>query len=101
MYEQGRGVGQDDAEAVKWYRLAAVRGIGSAQNSLGVKYVNGEGVGQDLVRAQMWFNLAGAAGNVDGTRNREALAGKMTPQQIAQAQKMVRECQRLRFKGCD
>ncbi len=27
MYENGRGVPQDDKEAVRWYRLAAVQGL--------------------------------------------------------------------------
>ena len=36
MYGAGRGVPQDDAEAVRWYRLAAEQGEASAQYNLGV-----------------------------------------------------------------
>ena len=31
MYENGRGVRQDYAEAVKWYRQAAAQGFAEAQ----------------------------------------------------------------------
>ena len=34
MYDQGQGVRQDDAEAVKWYGLAAEQGYAGAQNAL-------------------------------------------------------------------
>ena len=36
MYEKGLGVSQNYAEAAKWYRLAADKGFGGAQNNLGV-----------------------------------------------------------------
>ena len=35
MYADGTGVPQDDAEAVRWYRLAAAQGLAFAQYSLG------------------------------------------------------------------
>jgi TPR repeat protein len=34
MYHHGKGVPQDDAEAVKWYHKAAVQGNTDAQNNL-------------------------------------------------------------------
>ncbi len=33
-------------------------------------------------------------------KNRDDLAAKMTPAQIAEAQKLARECQARKFKGC-
>ncbi len=38
MYDNGQGVPQDYAEAVKWYRLAAEQGYAYAQYNLGVMY---------------------------------------------------------------
>jgi TPR repeat protein len=35
MYEQGRGVAQNDREAVRWYREAAIQGDVAAQTNLG------------------------------------------------------------------
>ena len=36
MYDNGEGVPQDYAEAVKWYRLAAEQGDARAQYNLGL-----------------------------------------------------------------
>ena len=41
MYDYGRGVPEDDTEAVKWYRKAAEQGVAKAQYNLGVMYTNG------------------------------------------------------------
>lgn len=38
MYDNGRGVWPDYAQAVKWYRLAADQGNASAQYNLGLTY---------------------------------------------------------------
>ncbi len=98
MYVHGQGVPQDYNEALKWYRLAADQGYGYAQNSLAILYAEGRGVMQDYVQAYMWFNLAAEhirASNAEARnsamKNRDAVAAKMTPEQIAQAQKLVDE----------
>ena len=88
MYDKGQGVPRDDAQAVKWYRLAADQGVAKAQTNLGVKYANGRGVPQDDVQAHMWFNLAAAQGQ--GETYRDLVEQMMTPQQIAQAQELAR-----------
>ena len=63
MYADGRGVLKDDAEAVRWYRLAADQGLAVAQNSLGFMYANGEGVLKDDAEAVRWFRLAADQGD--------------------------------------
>ena len=55
MYATGRGVTQDYAEAVRWYRLAAGQGDADAQYNLGVMYANGRGVSQDAAEAVRWY----------------------------------------------
>ena len=95
MYANGEGVPQDHAEAVRWYRLAADQGYARAQYNLGVSYDNGEGVPQDHVEAHMWINLAAAqsSGEDRDTRvkARDAVAERMTAEQIAEAQRRARE----------
>ena len=91
MYENGEGVAQDYAEAVRWYRLAAEQGYANAQINLGGMYYNGEGVPQDYVQAHMWSNLAAAQGNANAVANRDIAASLMTPAQIAEAQRLARE----------
>ena len=38
MYDNGMGVPENDAEAVKWYRKAADQGYAEAQSNLGIMY---------------------------------------------------------------
>ncbi len=59
-------------------------------------YYKGRGVPQDYVQAHMWLNLA-ASRFPQGTdrdmavKIRDILAAKMTPAQIAEAQRLARE----------
>ena len=46
---------------------------------------------KDYVSAHVWFNLAAAGGYKDAARHRDIVAAKMTPAQIAEAQKLARE----------
>ena len=66
MYDNGRGVPLDDAEAVRWFRLIAEQDdvmAEFAQFSLGRKYADGRGVPQDDAEAVRWFRLAAEQGN--------------------------------------
>ncbi len=54
-------------------------------------YGNGMGVTQDLVQAYVWLSLAAAQGNAVALGNRDTAAGLMTPEQIAEAQRLARE----------
>ena len=100
MYQKGRGVTQNDKTAVKWYRLAAEQGVGDAQGNLGVMYAFGDGVLKDYIYAHMWGDIAATNGNELGEKLRDTFEKKMTPAQIAEAQKLARECVRMKYKGC-
>ena len=92
--EGGDGVPQDYAEVVKWARLAAEQGDATAQGILGACYRDGSGVLQDYVLAHMWLNLAASrysAFQAETREERERVASKMTPEQIAEAQRLARE----------
>jgi TPR repeat protein len=96
MYANGRGVPQDDAEAVKWYSKAAEQGVAQAQFNLGVMYARGEGVPRDYVLAYMWFTLAAARLSEMDKREkviaaRDHVAAEMTPEEIAEAQALAAE----------
>jgi len=39
------------------------------------------------VSAYMWWNLAAAQGNSDAKASRDAIQGKMTPEQVAEGQR--------------
>ena len=66
MYEDGRGVKQDDVEAVKWYRQAAEQGEVKAQFNLGAMYSNGRGVKQDYAESVKWVTKAAENGSAAG-----------------------------------
>src|SRR6516225_5945556 len=79
-------------------RRAADQGDAQAQYNLGLAYARGEGVTQNAVEAHMWFNLAAARFPANDTRNRTAavknrdtVAGEMSSEQLAEAQKRERE----------
>lgn len=132
-YARGRGVAQDEAQAVAWWRkgaeakdrsgqyflaraylegkgglgrdvkaalgllaASANQGYPAAQALLGTLYERGAGLPADYVLAHMWLNLARAQG-VGAARDRLAeLEKKMTPEQIAEAQRRARDW-RTRF----
>ena len=91
MYDDGKGVPQDDAEAVRWYRKAAEQGDADAQNNLGMHYLEGRGVPQDNVQAYMWLSLAAMRGDKKATQNLNSAAEKISPAQIVKAQRLARE----------
>ena len=62
-----------------------------AQAGLGVLYFNGQGVRKDYVRAHMWWNLNATQGYGQSFANGDNVAARMTPAQIAEAQKLARE----------
>ena len=78
------------AEAVKWYRKAAEQNHALAQYDRGSMYQRGEGAAKDATLAYMYFSLA-ATTNADAVKVREALAKEMTPEQIAEGQRLTRE----------
>jgi len=95
MYEDGRGVPEDYAEAVRWYRLAAEQGLANAQIILGAMYANGERVPQDDVQAHMSFNLAASrlTGEARETavQGRDVVEGRMNPDGLNEAQRLARD----------
>jgi uncharacterized protein len=99
LYEDGQGVPRDYAVAMSWYRKAAEQGYVDAQINLGILYSMGEGVSRDYVIAHMWSSLAEggdkkgveAQNKMTPAQARDIVAKHMTPAQIAEAQKLVRE----------
>ena len=72
-----------------------------AQRLLGLMYRKGQGVPMDNVRAHMWLNLVAMKGDAEDVKIRDIIAKRLTPQQMAKAQKLARECQARDFKGCE
>ena len=62
-YYNGKGVAEDYAEAVNWFRKAADQGDVYAQYNLGYSYYQGECVTQDYAEAVNWLRKAAEQGH--------------------------------------
>jgi TPR repeat protein len=94
MYYLGWGVPRNLVQAARWRRKAADQGYAEAQVWLGKNYRDGEGVPRNYVLAYMWYSLAAASPigiGYDAPGSRDRLAARMTPDQIAEAQRLARE----------
>ena len=58
-------------------------------------YHLGQGVAQDYIQAHMWLNLAASRASGANAKSyaelRDTVAGRMTPQQVAEAQRLASE----------
>jgi TPR repeat protein len=101
LYEKAQG---DYAKAREWYEKAAAQRHAAAQSNLGWLYANGRGVSQDYVRAYMWWSLAAANSKGKEEESEESIldkvARRMTPAQIAEAQRLSQRCQAQQYTGC-
>ena len=57
------------ANAVEWWKKAAVNGNQDAKFNLGEMYLKGEGVSKDIVRAYTWFKNASSGDDIDLNKN--------------------------------
>lgn len=91
MYRDGEGVPQSFTEALAWHRKASDHGFVAAQLSLARLYGNGQGVEQSYVQSYMWCSIAAAQGDAESIEGLDFLASKLTPTQLAEAQKLASE----------
>lgn len=88
LLEDGRGVAKDAAAAAVLYRAAAEQGFAPAQVNYGLILSEGRpGVARDPVQALAW--LSRAVKNGSSPEARDALAGKLTPEQVAAANRLL------------
>jgi TPR repeat protein len=95
MYEIGRGVSLDYAEALKWYRRAAEQGWAPAHANLGLAYLGGVGVPANLIEGDKWLRIAVQLSSGDEQARyddlREALEKKMSTEDVVEAWQRARE----------
>ena len=80
--QQAWGAGRP-AEALSEWRSAADAGDRRAMLALGRRYAQGLGVVQDYEETHKWLDLAASRGEAAAVEERDALAARMTPQQVA------------------
>ena len=79
------------ADTAYRFEMAAAQGAQDALFQLGLMYSTGRGVAEDYVLAHKWFNLAALGGDAEAREFRVQIAGDMTGEQIAEAQRLARE----------
>jgi uncharacterized protein len=93
LYEHGFGEPQIYSVAADLYTQGAVRGDPFSQAMLGLMYDKGHGVPLDFVLAYTWLNLAAAHASGPRrdvyTRFRDAVASKMSNNELLTAQRFV------------
>ncbi len=95
LFYTGDGVPQDDAEAARWYRLAAEQGHAEAQYALGLLiYYLGRGAPKDNTQALMWINLAASQGEGNAQRTLGLVEKETAPADISEARRLAREWER-------
>ena len=77
-------------EAAKWFRKAAEQNDAQAQFNLSVCYANGQGVAKDYAEGYKWILLAAGQGSEFAKKALATVEGMMTPEQIAEGQKLAR-----------
>lgn len=100
MHSEGLGIPRDYKIALKWFTLAAKQGYFSSQIWLGGMYERGRGVPQDYIRAHMWYSLAGSNDSSLARARIDSIAKKMSSADIANSQKLARECLASNYKAC-
>lgn len=77
------------SDAAREFRDGADRGDASSLYRLGNLYELGLGVPQSFLRAHFYYNLAGARGDQDAIAARDALANRMSADEVARAQELA------------
>jgi TPR repeat protein len=91
MYDRGEGTPKDYKQAVYWFTKAAEQGNASAQLNLGFMHHSGNGTLKDSIVAYAWYNVSASQGDEQATKSRGIIEEEMTPNQIAEAQKLSKE----------
>jgi len=91
MYREGKGVPQDDKQALAWLSKAAEQGQTEAQENIGFSYAKGLGVERDWVQADKWFSIAAASGKESAINNQKVVEVHMQPDKIAEANALAKE----------
>jgi len=87
-YRQGLGVVRSARRACDLFRRAAVQGFVLAQINLALCYAKGNGVPRDDVTAYAWLHRAAEGGHEIAVSRRDALAERLTREQIAEGERM-------------
>ena len=84
------GSSPDLQQAVKWFSMAAERGVLDSQFNLAVLYQGGSGVPLSLKEAYVWYAIAGAQGDKIATQRSAAVARELSEDDLVKAKSRVK-----------
>lgn len=103
-YDNGYGVPQDYAMAIRYYKRAAQRGSINAMGLLGEKYFNGQGTAQDWSKAYLLLSMAvtHSEGNTQQAlvKERDTAQAHLGAAEIAALQATASDCEQSDFARC-
>ena len=82
---------EETTEGLRMLGDAANSGSAAAQGQLAERLSTGDGMAQNYVEAYRWANIASSAGSEDATKLRDTIIKLMTPEQIAEGQRLTRQ----------
>jgi hypothetical protein len=87
LYYQGKGIGRNLGESVRWFRKAGDQGYPKAEFSLGDLYHRGEGVPKDDAEAVRWIQKAADQGDpyAESALGHSYLNGEGVPRDATEA----------------
>ena len=100
LYYHGSGVTQDYQKAADLYHSAAKQGDVYSQKALGIMYSEGSVVPKDNIIAYSWFHVASKNGFKLAKKFQNDIKNEMTPEEIAIAQNMAKECVNSNYTTC-
>lgn len=86
LVRAGQGVAKNSKRAVALFRAAAEQGYSVGQRNLASHFETGSGVAPDPVEAYKWYSLAAQNGDEKAAKARAVVAGRLSPQQKADAE---------------
>lgn len=89
MYEHGRGLPIDPAQALRWYQRSAEGGAVPAQHNLGTMYASGIAGKKDMVEAYKWFHISAVAGFALSIDALEKAPELLTEEEFARARALA------------
>jgi len=98
LFQQGKGVAEDQAHALKYIVDAARLGDSRAQYELGIEYEKGILVPRDIDKAAMWLHKSAIQGDSDGQFAYAVMLATAYGKGLAQASEQQRLAAKAWFK---
>jgi len=100
MYATGRGVAQDYAQVLEWFRKAAAQRLVYAQLNISVMYSKGLGVALSRVLTYMWLEIAASGGHDRAVKTRDKFASMLSPEELHIARRKALKCVASCYRVC-